>query len=160
MCQKAEIVFLFFFQFYYPGTDVVQLRFLRLHSSTAVQSMTYSCPPGYRLGQTDRDVKFLTDTRMQSFLGVLKDCVVCKTGSMIMLELLVRRHYYWKWSPHSERTKYIKTQSNVIWLTGVFMNIYLQWVVWCNSLASFSSACFQVGFGPIIVGQKHWIDKL
>lgn len=66
---------------------MVQLRFLRLHSSTAAQSITYSCHPGHRLGQTDRDVKFLTDTRMQSYLGVLKDCVVCKTGSMIMLVL-------------------------------------------------------------------------
>ncbi|TNN68706.1 Collagen alpha-2(I) chain [Liparis tanakae] len=63
------------FQFYYPGANVVQMRFLRLHSRTAVQNMTFSCHPGHRLGQTDRDVKFLTDSRKQSYLGALKDCV-------------------------------------------------------------------------------------
>lgn len=63
------------FQFYYPGANVVQMRFLRLHSSTAIQKMTYSCHPGHRLGQMERDVKFLTDTRRQSYLGSLKDCV-------------------------------------------------------------------------------------
>lgn len=63
------------FQFYYPGANVVQMRFLRLHSHTAVQNMTFSCHPGHRLGQTDRDVKFLTDSRKQSYLGALKDCV-------------------------------------------------------------------------------------
>lgn len=41
--------------------------------------MTYSCHPGHRLGQTDRDIKFLTDTRQQSYLGAVKDCVVCKS---------------------------------------------------------------------------------
>ncbi len=60
---------------------MVQIRFLRLHSGTAVQTMTYSCHPGHRLGQTDRDVKFLSDTRKQSFLGVLRDCVVCEEFS-------------------------------------------------------------------------------
>ncbi|KAM6986164.1 collagen alpha-1(II) chain-like [Aplochiton taeniatus] len=63
------------FQFYYTGASVVQLRFLKLQSSTAVQKVTYSCHPGHRLGLLDRDVKFLTDTRRQSYLGTLKDCV-------------------------------------------------------------------------------------
>nr|XP_057908340.1 collagen alpha-2(I) chain-like [Doryrhamphus excisus] len=63
------------FHFIYPGADVVQIRFLRLHSSTARQKMTYSCHPGHILGQSERDIKFLTDTRTQSFLGVLQDCV-------------------------------------------------------------------------------------
>lgn len=56
---------------------MVQMRFLRLHSVTAVQKVTYSCHPGHRLGLKDQDVKFLSDSRRQSFLGVLKDCVVC-----------------------------------------------------------------------------------
>lgn len=63
------------FQFSYPGANVVQMRFLRLHSTAAVQNVTYSCHPGHRLGQTETDVKFLTDTRRQSYLGALKDCV-------------------------------------------------------------------------------------
>lgn len=63
------------FQFIYPGANVVQLRFLRLHSSTAIQSMTYSCHPGHRLGLADTEVKFLTDTKKQSYLGIIKDCV-------------------------------------------------------------------------------------
>ncbi|MEQ2281309.1 hypothetical protein AMECASPLE_028946, partial [Ameca splendens] len=62
-------------QFSYPGTSVVQMRFLRLHSITAVQKVTYSCHPGHRLGQKERSVKFLTDTRKQSYLGELNDCV-------------------------------------------------------------------------------------
>ncbi|XP_029921679.1 collagen alpha-1(III) chain-like [Myripristis murdjan] len=63
------------FQFYYPAASVVQMRFLRLHSNTAVQKVTYSCHPGHKLGQSDRDVKFLADTKKQSYLGALKDCV-------------------------------------------------------------------------------------
>lgn len=63
------------FQFHYPGENVVQLRFLRLHSITAIQSITFSCHPGHQLGAAERDVKFLTDSRTQSYLGVLKDCV-------------------------------------------------------------------------------------
>lgn len=63
------------FQFYYPGANVVQMRFLRLHSSTALQNLTFSCHPGHRLGPVDRDIKFLTDSRKQSFVGAVKDCV-------------------------------------------------------------------------------------
>ncbi|XP_064817134.1 collagen alpha-1(I) chain-like [Oncorhynchus masou masou] len=61
--------------FYYPGANVVQMRFLRLQSWKAVQRIIYSCHPGHRLGHTDREVKFLADTRRQSFLGALKDCM-------------------------------------------------------------------------------------
>ena len=78
-------------QFYYPGANVVQMRFLRLHSSTAIQKMTYSCHPGHVLGQTDRDVKFLTDSRKQSYLGALKDCVVCKKFSKLPLFWMYHR---------------------------------------------------------------------
>lgn len=63
------------FQFSYPGANVVQMRFMRLHSTAAVQTVTYSCHPGHRLGRTERDVKFLTDSRRQSYLGEIKDCV-------------------------------------------------------------------------------------
>ncbi|KAM6902372.1 collagen alpha-1(II) chain-like [Xenentodon cancila] len=63
------------YQFSYPGASVVQMRFLRLHSHSAAQKLTYSCHPGHRLGQTERDVKFLADTRRQSYLAALKDCV-------------------------------------------------------------------------------------
>lgn len=63
-------------QFSYPDASVVQMRFLRLHSVTAVQRVTYSCHPGSRQGPTERSVKFLTDTRRQSYLGALRDCMV------------------------------------------------------------------------------------
>ncbi|KAJ7988519.1 hypothetical protein DPEC_G00324420 [Dallia pectoralis] len=63
------------FQFFYPGANVVQMRFLRLQSWKAVQKITYSCHPGHRLGQSEREVKFLADTRKQSYLGELQDCI-------------------------------------------------------------------------------------
>uniref|UniRef100_A0A8C7ZJW1 Fibrillar collagen NC1 domain-containing protein n=1 Tax=Oryzias sinensis TaxID=183150 RepID=A0A8C7ZJW1_9TELE len=63
------------YQFSYPDASVVQMRFLRLHSVTAVQRVTYSCHPGSRQGPTERSVKFLTDTRRQSYLGALRDCM-------------------------------------------------------------------------------------
>ncbi|XP_064860748.1 collagen alpha-2(V) chain-like [Oncorhynchus nerka] len=63
------------FQFYYPGANVVQMRFLRLQSWRALQKITYTCHPGHRLGHTAREVKFLTDTRRQSYLGALNDCI-------------------------------------------------------------------------------------
>lgn len=71
------------YQFYYPGASVVQMRFLRLHSVAAIQKITYSCQQGRSLGQTDREVKFLTDAWKQSYHGVLKDCVVCRPKSFI-----------------------------------------------------------------------------
>lgn len=80
-------------QFYYPGANVVQMRFLKLHSSTAIQKVTYSCHPGHELGETDRDVKFLTDTRKQSFLGSLKDCVVRISHSSPYNKLLIMNKY-------------------------------------------------------------------
>lgn len=80
-------------QFYYPGANVVQMRFLKLHSSTAIQKVTYSCHPGHELGETDRDVKFLTDTRKQSFLGSLKDCVVRISRSSPYNKLIIMNKY-------------------------------------------------------------------
>lgn len=77
MWFQVRFLYVFSFKFLYPGANVVQLRFLRLYSSTAIQTMTYSCHPGHRLGPADTEVKFLTDTKKQSYLGIIKDCVVC-----------------------------------------------------------------------------------
>ncbi|KAJ4925954.1 hypothetical protein JOQ06_008139, partial [Pogonophryne albipinna] len=77
------------FQFYYPGANVVQMRFLRLHSSTALQNLTFSCHPGHRLGPVDRDIKFLTDSRKQSFVGAVKDCVKWKQLSRLQRSLIL-----------------------------------------------------------------------
>lgn len=71
---------------------MVQMRFLRLHSTTAVQMVTYSCHPGHRLGQVDREVKFLTDTRKQSYLGALKDCVVCTVTLLFLCFGIIKHH--------------------------------------------------------------------
>lgn len=64
-------------QFEYPALSVVQLRFLRLQSNRAEQRVTYSCYPGQRLDETERQVQFLTDAVKQSYLGALQHCVVC-----------------------------------------------------------------------------------
>lgn len=96
-------------QFYYPGANVVQMRFLRLHSSTAIQKMTYVCHPGHVLGQTDRDVKFLTDSRKQSYLGALKDCVVCKKFSKLPLSWVCLRKDLASWKKKEKGTIYTVT---------------------------------------------------
>ncbi|XP_056448352.1 collagen alpha-1(II) chain [Gadus chalcogrammus] len=62
------------FQFEYPGSDVVQMRFLRLGSRFCSQRVSYSCGPGGRQGSRERQVKFLADTRRQSYLAALSDC--------------------------------------------------------------------------------------
>ncbi|XP_056134911.1 collagen alpha-1(II) chain [Lampris incognitus] len=63
------------FQFEYPGANVVQMRFLRLNSRFSTQNVTYSCHSGSRQGLREREVKFLADSRRQSYLGALRDCV-------------------------------------------------------------------------------------
>ncbi|XP_029108441.1 collagen alpha-1(II) chain-like [Scleropages formosus] len=63
------------FQLEYPGASIVQMRFLRLNSKVAVQTIIFSCQRGSRQSQQEREVKFLADTRRQSFLGTLRDCV-------------------------------------------------------------------------------------
>lgn len=66
-----------YLQLEYPGaTDVVQMRFLRLNSRFSTQTITYSCQHGSRQSHSEREVKFLADTRTQSYLGALRDCVV------------------------------------------------------------------------------------
>lgn len=66
-----------YLQFEYPGgTDVVQMRFLRMNSRISTQTITYYCEPGNRQSRREREIKFLADTRRQSYLGELQDCVV------------------------------------------------------------------------------------
>ncbi|KAA0717047.1 Collagen alpha-1(XI) chain [Triplophysa tibetana] len=64
------------FQFDYTGSSVVQMRFLRLNSRIAKQNITFSCQPNSHQGFNEREVKFLADSRKQSFLGTLLDCEV------------------------------------------------------------------------------------
>ncbi|XP_053466480.1 collagen alpha-1(II) chain-like [Ictalurus furcatus] len=63
------------FQFEYTETSVVQMRFLRLNSKQVTQNITFSCGQGSRQGSGEREIKFLADSRRQSFLGTLRDCV-------------------------------------------------------------------------------------
>ncbi|KAM7416837.1 hypothetical protein PAMA_018757 [Pampus argenteus] len=63
------------FQFEYLGADVVQMRFLKLNSRLSTQTITYSCQQGSRQSHTEREVKFMADTRTHSYLGELRDCV-------------------------------------------------------------------------------------
>ncbi|KAL2092225.1 hypothetical protein ACEWY4_012023 [Coilia grayii] len=63
------------FQFEYTESSVVQMRFLRLNSNLASQNITFTCQPGSRQGATERDIKFLADTRRQSYVGSLHDCM-------------------------------------------------------------------------------------
>ncbi|KAK5870531.1 hypothetical protein PBY51_003472 [Eleginops maclovinus] len=65
------------FQFEYPGgTDVVQMRFLRLKSRFCTQTVTYSCQRGTVQNHREREVQFLSDTRRQSYLGALPECAL------------------------------------------------------------------------------------
>lgn len=57
-------------------TGVVQMRFLRLNSKFVKQNVTFSCQPNSHQGFNERDIKFLADSRRQSFLGTLLDCEV------------------------------------------------------------------------------------
>lgn len=59
---------------------MVQMRFLRLNSRLSTQTVTYSCQPGRKLSHRKREVKFLADTRTQSYLADLQDCVVNDTA--------------------------------------------------------------------------------
>ncbi|XP_042564107.1 collagen alpha-1(III) chain [Clupea harengus] len=63
------------FQFEYTESSVVQMRFLRLNSNLASQNITFACQPGSRQGTTEREIKFLADTRRQSYVGTLRDCM-------------------------------------------------------------------------------------
>lgn len=52
------------------------MRFLRLNSKQVTQNITLSCGRGSRQGSSEREIKFLADSRRQSFLGTFRDCVV------------------------------------------------------------------------------------
>lgn len=64
-------------KFEYTETSVVQMRFLRLNSKQVTQNITFSCGRGSRQGSSEREIQFLADSRRQSFLGTLRDCMVC-----------------------------------------------------------------------------------
>lgn len=64
-------------KFEYTETSVVQMRFLLLNSKQVTQNITFSCGQGSRQGSRERAIRFLADSRRQSFLGTLRDCVVC-----------------------------------------------------------------------------------
>ncbi|XP_029470106.1 collagen alpha-1(XXVII) chain [Rhinatrema bivittatum] len=58
--------------------SAVQLRFLKLHSTLANQKVSYSCRPDPETGkkQAEKEVKFLADTREQSYLATLEGCLL------------------------------------------------------------------------------------
>ncbi|XP_043914493.1 collagen alpha-2(I) chain-like [Protopterus annectens] len=65
----------------YSGAGTVQLRFLKLNSAFVSQKVTYSCKSsstlvtdGNKQRQRQKDIKFLANTREQSFLGTLTEC--------------------------------------------------------------------------------------
>ncbi|XP_078496975.1 collagen alpha-1(II) chain-like [Lissotriton helveticus] len=64
------------FLFEYADSNTVQLRFLKLHSALATQTVTYSCrtDPEKEGKTAEKEVKFLADTREQSYLAVLQGC--------------------------------------------------------------------------------------
>uniref|UniRef100_A0AAY4C3E9 Fibrillar collagen NC1 domain-containing protein n=2 Tax=Denticeps clupeoides TaxID=299321 RepID=A0AAY4C3E9_9TELE len=63
------------FQFEYPESNVVQMKFLRLHSKIAAQNITYTCQFETRQGSRQREIKFLSNTRQQSYLATFHDCL-------------------------------------------------------------------------------------
>lgn len=63
-------------KFNYTEISVVQMRFLRLNSRLVTQNITFSCHHMSKQGKSEREIKFLADSRRQSFLGTLRDCVV------------------------------------------------------------------------------------
>lgn len=56
----------------------MQLRFLRLHSRLATQKVSYSCRPAPEQGQPqpEKEIRFLADSREQSYAASLQGCVV------------------------------------------------------------------------------------
>ncbi|XP_078282225.1 uncharacterized protein LOC144608387 [Rhinoraja longicauda] len=61
------------FLFDYPGVSIVQLRFLKLHSTYASQKITYKCNPGlnsFRMNISDhRTIQFMGDNQKKIFNG-------------------------------------------------------------------------------------------
>lgn len=68
-------------QLEYTGANAVQLRFLRLHSHRAAQKISYSCRPALHHRQPQKEIRFLADTREQSYVATLQGCLVSGTGT-------------------------------------------------------------------------------
>ncbi|NWX51389.1 CO5A3 protein, partial [Steatornis caripensis] len=71
-------------QLEYVGASPVQLRFLRLHSRFATQKVSYSCRPAPEQGQPqpEKEIRFLADSREQSYTASLQGCVLDNESSI------------------------------------------------------------------------------
>ncbi|NXF13365.1 CO5A3 protein, partial [Smithornis capensis] len=71
-------------QLEYTGASPVQLRFLRLHSRLATQKVSYSCRPAPERGrlQPQKEIRFLADSREQSYAATLQGCVLDNESSI------------------------------------------------------------------------------
>ncbi|NWI53630.1 CO5A3 protein, partial [Calyptomena viridis] len=71
-------------QLEYTGASPVQLRFLRLHSRLGTQKVSYSCTPAPERGQLQphKEIRFLTDSREQSYAATLQGCVLDNESSI------------------------------------------------------------------------------
>ncbi|NXA08445.1 CO5A3 protein, partial [Sapayoa aenigma] len=71
-------------QLEYTGASPVQLRFLRLHSRLVSQKVSYSCRPAPVQGQLQpqKEIRFLADSREQSYAATLQGCVLDNDSSI------------------------------------------------------------------------------
>ncbi|NXI61931.1 CO1A1 protein, partial [Anseranas semipalmata] len=71
-------------QLEYAGASAVQLRFLRLHSRLAAQKVSYSCSPAPHQGwpQPEKEIRFLADSREQSYVATLQGCLLDNESSI------------------------------------------------------------------------------
>ncbi|XP_063172386.1 collagen alpha-3(V) chain-like [Candoia aspera] len=69
----------------YQGLNTVQLRFLKLHSSLATQKVSYSCRPHSDGSKQhlEKEIKFLADSRDQSYMTTLQGCVLDNESSVM-----------------------------------------------------------------------------
>ncbi|XP_063001043.1 collagen alpha-3(V) chain-like [Elgaria multicarinata webbii] len=73
------------FMLEYQSLSTVQLRFLKLHSTLATQKVSYSCrphPEGRKL-QLEKEIKFLADSRDQSYVTTLQGCTLDNESSVM-----------------------------------------------------------------------------
>ncbi|NWH69178.1 CO5A3 protein, partial [Geococcyx californianus] len=58
--------------------------FLRLHSHLATQKVSYSCSPAPEQGQPqlEKEIRFLADSREQSYVASLQGCVLDNESSI------------------------------------------------------------------------------
>ncbi|NXS13683.1 CO1A1 protein, partial [Neodrepanis coruscans] len=71
-------------QLEYTGASAVQLRFLRLHSRLGSQKVSYSCRPAPERGQLQppKEIRFLADSREQSYAATLQGCLLDNESSI------------------------------------------------------------------------------